>query len=144
MKVKISVQIIPYFVKLFLDSVSVNDSSQGGNEMVKFLCKVCNLEISETVTELRDWHLITEKDGHDYIPKGFYLIKEESSIILNSKDLTNSKYHSDPRRLNGCCGLDGCDGMNRVCLNGHEIATEYSDCWTYHRVVLNMQNVKIL
>ena len=112
--------------------------------MVKFLCKVCNLEISEPVTELKDWNLIIEKEGHDYIPKGCYLIKEEVSIILNRKDLTNSNHHSDPSRLNGCCGHDGCDGMNRVCINGHEIATEYSDCWTYHRVVLNMQNVKIL
>ncbi len=27
-------------------------------------------------------------------------------------------------RLNGCCGLDGCDGSNLVCARGHEVATE--------------------
>ena len=62
-------------------------------QMVKFLCKECNFEISETVSELKDRNLITEKDGHDYIPKGFYLIKEEGKIIINSKDLTNSKHY---------------------------------------------------
>lgn len=37
---------------------------------------------------------------------------------------------SDPRRLNGCCGLDGCDGPNRVCACGADVGTEMSDCWT--------------
>ncbi|MCW6535419.1 hypothetical protein [Sphingomonas lycopersici] len=37
----------------------------------------------------------------------------------------------DPHRLNGCCGLDGCDGPNmrcRICKT--EVGTRQSDCWT--------------
>jgi hypothetical protein len=30
----------------------------------------------------------------------------------------------------GCCGSDGCDGLNRACLCGRMVATEWSDCWT--------------
>ena len=36
----------------------------------------------------------------------------------------------DPRRLNGCCGLDGCDGPNRECACGAAVGTEMSDCYT--------------
>ena len=50
-----------------------------------------------------------ENDGQDYIPRGFYLIQEETayeilkgSIIINIKDLINSNHHSDSSRLNGC------------------------------------------
>ncbi|MGE7024575.1 hypothetical protein, partial [Solibacillus cecembensis] len=86
-----------------------------------------------------------------YIPKGFYLIQEETayeilkgSIIINIKDLINSNRHSDRSRLNGCCGLDGCDGMNGVCLHNHEIGTEFSDCWTLHCVILNPELVRVI
>lgn len=95
--------------------------------------------------------MINKKDGQDYVPKGFYLIQEETyyelikgSIIININDLINSIHHSDRGRLNGCCGLDGCDGMNRVCLHNHEIGTEYSDCWNYHKVVLNPELVQLV
>jgi hypothetical protein len=42
-------------------------------------------------------------------------------------DLVNVGYHPDYGRRHGCCGLDGMDGMNRVCSEGHEVATESSD-----------------
>ncbi len=118
---------------------------------MKLICKACNLEISEPLTELKDLSLINKNHGQDYIPRGFYLIQQETayqilkgSIIINIKDLINSKHHSDGSRLNGCCGLDGCDGMNRVCLHDHEIGTEYSDCWRYHKVILNPELVGLI
>jgi hypothetical protein len=36
----------------------------------------------------------------------------------------------DALRATGCCGLDGCDGPNRVCACGAYVGTEQSDCWT--------------
>jgi hypothetical protein len=33
-------------------------------------------------------------------------------------------------RLNGCCGMDGCNGPNRICACGAHVGTEMSDCWT--------------
>lgn len=124
---------------------------KGGNDKLKLICKTCNLEISEPLEELKDLNLINENDGQDYIPKGFYLIQEQTayeilkgSIIINIKDLINSKHHSDSGRLNGCCGLDGGDGMNRVCLHDHEIGTEYSDCWMFHMIVLDLEQVKFI
>ncbi|MEQ6353657.1 hypothetical protein ABNX05_03425 [Lysinibacillus sp. M3] len=62
---------------------------------MKLICKVCNLEISEPLTELKDLNLINENDGQDYITRGFYLIQEETayeilkgSIIININDFS--------------------------------------------------------
>lgn len=116
---------------------------------LKLMCNACHIEITELLSELKDLSLINKKDGQDYIPRGFYMIDEEEdngsikrTYIINTKDLINSKHHSNSSRLNGCCGLDGCDGMNRVCLHDHEIGTEYSDCWTYHKVILDADLVR--
>ena len=73
---------------------------------MNLICKACNLEISEPLLELKDLNLINKKDGQDYIPRGFYLIQEETayellkgSIIINKKDLINSNRHSDSSRI---------------------------------------------
>ncbi|MFC4761820.1 hypothetical protein [Dyella koreensis] len=49
----------------------------------------------------------------------------------NPDDLNESVHDtSDARRLNGCCGLNGCDGPNQVCCCGADVGTLRSDCWT--------------
>ena len=117
---------------------------------MKLVCKICNSEVSKQVTELNDSNLLNLNDGQDYIPEGFYIVLDndnffpmlKGSIIINIQDLINSNYHSIVGRLNGCCGYDGCDGMNRVCLCNHDIGTECSDCWMPHFVALNSECVK--
>lgn len=119
---------------------------------MKLICKLCNLDVSKQVIELKDLNLLNKTDGQDLIPEGFYIVADDDyfaprhkgSIIINIKDLINSNYHSDNSRLNGCCGYDGCDGMNKVCLSKHEIGTECSDCWMSHFVALNPESVKFV
>ena len=120
---------------------------------MKLICKTCNLEISKPISELNDLSLINENDRQDFVPEGFYLAFHDGtayaklikdSIIINKKDLVNSIYHSEQSRLNGCCGQDGLDGINRVCINNHEIGTEKSDCWMPHYVALNPGLVKFI
>ncbi|QSX18449.1 hypothetical protein [Priestia megaterium] len=118
---------------------------------MKLICKNCETEITKQVTELKDLNLINKNDGKDYIPEGFFIIdngeddiQAKGSIIVNIKDLINSNYHTDDSRLNGCCGHDGLDGINRVCLNNHEIGTENSDCWMPHFIALNSALVKFI
>lgn len=101
--------------------------------------------------ELDDLSLIKENDGEAYIPEGFFIIAngEEDigtigTIIINLKDIINSNYHQDGSRLNGCCGYDGLDGINRVCVNNHEIGTENSDCWMPHFIALEPHLVKLV
>ncbi|MDH7974425.1 hypothetical protein QH494_19725 [Sphingomonas sp. AR_OL41] len=50
---------------------------------------------------------------------------------MNPNDLLKTVRNSNlASRLNGCCGLDGCDGPNQLCVCGAEIGTRLSDCWT--------------
>lgn len=50
---------------------------------------------------------------------------------LNPDDLTEVvRMTENMRRLNGCCGLDGCDGPNQLCGCGAEVGTLRTDCWT--------------
>jgi hypothetical protein len=98
--------------------------------------------------QLKDDSTLCEDDNKDHIPQGFYFVSEgeyyngtEGQIIVNLRDVVNLVNHTDPGRLNGCCGLDGCDGMNKLCENGHEVATEKSDCWLAHATLFDPQQV---
>jgi hypothetical protein len=52
-------------------------------------------------------------------------------VWINLGDMPGEPlYTPHKKRLNGCCGLDGCDGPNRVCRCGEHIGTEQSDCWS--------------
>ncbi|MET7622787.1 hypothetical protein [Streptomyces sp. NPDC005408] len=58
-------------------------------------------------------------------------------VLANQGDLRDLVHSSVRGRLNGCCGLDGCDGPNLVCrFCTAELAVERSDCWTPQEVVL--------
>ena len=61
------------------------------------------------------------KDLLEFTPQYWMTVRD----LLPGVELT-----ADARRLNGCCGLDGCDGPNRVCDCGAAVGTEMSDCWT--------------
>ena len=103
-------------------------------------CRNCRAAVSGEVAELKDVSKLSEADGQDHLPKGYYRIATaeddviigNGEFILNLKDLINTRRHSNKHRLNGCCGLDGADGMNIVCACGNEIGTECSDCWMPH------------
>ncbi|WP_157469362.1 hypothetical protein [Gemmata sp. SH-PL17] len=74
-------------------------------------------------------------DGVDLLPEGCCWRdarpgKSCGRFLLNLRDMVNTGYHPDGRRVSGCCGLSGIDGVNTLCANGHEVATESSDCWT--------------
>lgn len=113
-------------------------------------CLVCNTVLTNELIELTDLNELNDEDGEDFIPEGRFFISNgehylnsKGQIIINKKDLINSKNHTDFSRLNGCCGLDGMDGINKTCINGHEIGTEHSDCWLSHCVIFENEFIKI-
>ncbi|MCG3088364.1 hypothetical protein [Sporosarcina cyprini] len=107
---------------------------------MKLYCKTCGVAVTNDLQEMTDISgLDREASGKDYLPRGVYSFTDKvlphmksTEIVVNNHDVINCNYHWDQSRLNGCCGQDGCDGLNRVCINGHEVGTERSDCWTYH------------
>lgn len=114
-------------------------------------CKQCNLALTGELLELKNIDDLSEIENEDFIQKGYYYVSDGAfftasggKIIIHKGDLLNSKNHSDIGRLNGCCGLDGADGLNKMCNNGHEIATERSDCWIPHCVIFEPGAVEIV
>jgi hypothetical protein len=78
----------------------------------------------------------------DFVPRGSYVSAARvaewfpdwswstmgaDEMIFNLDDIHGTAHGGV---LNGCCGIDGMDGINTFCSNGHEIGTECSDCWT--------------
>jgi len=117
---------------------------------MRIFCRECGVELTKELIELTDTSLLCIDDKKDYIPEGFYFKNTEDNflglkgmIIINIHDVVNVKNHSDPDRLNGCCGLDGCDGINKVCINDHEVATEKSDCWMPHCIIFDKERVTL-
>ncbi len=115
---------------------------------MKIYCKTCHAELTPELNLLPESIAVNETDGEAYLPQGYYIIsdgnhfaKTEGQILIHIHDLRNSTFHTDSKRLNGCCGLDGQDGPNRVCLNNHAIGTEHSDCWMPHLIALEADEV---
>lgn len=80
--------------------------------------------------------------GEDFLSRGA-LIKDNSlwvserggEYIANAEDVIQTHLTDAPKRLNGCCGLDGCDGPNLKCDKcGAYVATKMTDCWFAHCV----------
>lgn len=65
---------------------------------------------------------------------------------LNPTDTEASvKPVNNPRRLNGCCGLAGCDGPNMRCnACKAEVGTRRSDCWTANVFIPDPNNTQWL
>jgi len=113
---------------------------------VVFECAVCRLPITRPLSHLAPDESVCLEYGQSAVPEGRFANNSADywsvagGVLVNLADLVGTSRHPDSRRLNGCCGLDGCDGPNLVCVNGHEIATERSDCWMAHAAVL-VENV---
>src|SRR5437867_13336817 len=109
---------------------------------ILFRCPQCQAVITRPLLPLKPDQPICLEDGKAAVPQGFFGVKTpeqwsaEGSILVNLSDLVGTQHHSDSHRLAGCCGLDGMDGPNLLCANGHEIGTEKSDCWMPHAALL--------
>jgi hypothetical protein len=108
-----------------------------------FYCPVCRAAITRPLLPMAAEEQICLEDGKAAVPEGRfgassddYWTGSEGCVVVNIADLVGTKPHPDPHRLNGCCGLDGCDGPNLTCQNGHEVGTERSDCWMAHGAIL--------
>jgi hypothetical protein len=106
---------------------------------MKFRCRGCGTiltrDLSNKSVEL------CEEDGKDLIPEGFTLQNDKWSDgrwFVNAKDNLSMEIIDNPKRLNGCCDLDGCDGPNLVCKSCKaEVATAKYDCWMPRRIIIS-------
>lgn len=111
---------------------------------IHFRCASCGVLLTPPLQPLDDAARLVEEDGEDHVPDGFFTIADGhyytdgvGDYLINLRDVVNTAQHPNPSRLNGCCGLDGLSGRNTICLHGHEIGTERSDCWLAHSLALD-------
>lgn len=108
---------------------------------IKIFCRKCNVLLTDELIEIEQ-DKICFPDEEEAVPEGrFVFFKQNStlSILVNRKqELLNN--HSDSFRFYGCCGSDGSNGCNKVCSNNHEVATEFSDCYTSYYIEFSLKN----
>ncbi|WP_343616684.1 hypothetical protein [Flavobacterium sp.] len=114
---------------------------------IKIYCKECEIELTSELTEFPETNLHWEDYDQSIIEKGKFSFlkntgsnKESIVVAIDDYNLVN---HSDNYRFYGCCGSDGTNGLNKLCVNGHEVATEFSDCWTGHYIEFDDDKVII-
>jgi hypothetical protein len=112
-------------------------------------CKICGMSLTGNIYLLLNEELLSQEYDSDYVPKGYYYInnieneiEHLNGVSINKSDLLNFKYHKE--RLSGCCGPAGLDGLNILCLNGHEVATEKSDCWQPHEIIFEKELIVLV
>ena len=113
---------------------------------IKIYCRECEIELTSELTEIPEDDICWE-DREDSMPGSnfsiVYEIQSDKKFVLTSIRGHNLKNHSSSAKFSGCCGSSGCNGLNKLCLNGHEVATEISDCWTSHYIKFDNDNVII-
>jgi hypothetical protein len=117
-----------------------------------FSCSKCEVRLSQDLVVLKSAELISEEDGKDYIPAGYAYFEQrdfwsdhKELWCINANDKVNLEITEKERRVNGCCGLDGCDGPNMVCANcGIEVATAKLDCWMPHCIIFSESSIRVV
>ena len=109
---------------------------------IRIYCKKCHLNLTDNLVEV-DEKNIREEDNVEAINKNSFSVttangRKQLIVALDGYYLIN---HPDQNRFHGCCGSSGSDGLNKLCANGHEVATEVSDCWLPHYIEFDLDKV---
>ena len=132
-----------------------------------FVCKSCGVSITQSlnILSLKD-PSVREPDFVDQQPlsspgnayKSYEPIERSCDsdkpaalefspqFWLNVEDIeATTKLSGKAKRLNGCCGLAGCDGPNILCREcDSEVGTMRSDCWTPLVFIADKTNLKFI
>lgn len=113
---------------------------QDPDALFEFRCKTCGLPLTDPLRLLPEEADFGDVDGEPLIPQGFYSW-DDGCVVINVRDRQNVRRVKNEDRLDGCCGPSGMDGPNTECFNGHEVATEVSDCWLPHALTFKADAV---
>jgi hypothetical protein len=76
------------------------------------------LDSYEPLLGLRDW---PAPDEPGFVPQCWINPDDVARTVRNTRIR---------KRLQGCCGPSGTEGLNQICLCGAEVGTLINDCWT--------------
>lgn len=111
---------------------------------IKIYCKTCGISLTEPLVELNEKDLRLE-DATNALQSGLFSImtEDDKKQLVISLDEGYIFNHPDHNRFQGCCGSSGADGLNKLCSNGHEVATEFSDCYMPHYIAFDTDKIMI-
>ena len=111
---------------------------------IKIYCKTCGIALTEPLLEINESNLRMD-DATDALQKGQFAIAtwNDQTALIVSLGEGYLKDHPETWRFQGCCGSSGSSGLNKLCSNGHEIATEFSDCYMPHYIKFDKECVVI-
>jgi hypothetical protein len=113
---------------------------------IKIYCKECEVELTSELAEIPETDLCWEEGMDIMLENNFSIFMNthtnKKSLVVALADY-NLKKHPDLNRFSGCCGSDGSNGLNILCVNNHEVATEVSDCWTGHYIEFDKDKIII-
>ncbi len=110
---------------------------------IQLLCKHCGVELTDILTVVPESQL-KWKWGYDILEEkeAVVYLDQKNSVLTNLED-EKLIDHSDSGKFSGCCGSSGSNGVNKLCKNGHEVATETSDCCTSTYLHFSLDHVII-
>lgn len=109
----------------------------GEDRIVVFECPSCRVILTHPLLPLPKSQTITHQDQQPAVPQGYFALADEDfqsqcadCTIVNINDLVGPYYHPEKSRHIGCCGRSETEKPTLICMNGHAIGFELSDCWT--------------
>lgn len=113
---------------------------------IEIYCKKCKCKLTDKLIEVPYSQLhwdegtgIMELDQFAFFKNK--IIRNENIVVAVAEYYLEN--HSDYKRFSGCCGSSSFNSLNKTCKNGHEVATEISDCWTAHYLEFDRQKIII-
>ncbi|WP_075342361.1 hypothetical protein [Tenacibaculum agarivorans] len=115
---------------------------------MKLYCKKCKYLLVEGLIKAKSSEVIYT-DEISLIPKGKYLINNDVwnfedlqiTYLINIKSI-KLKDHYDYKKMQGCCGPSGLDGLNQLCPTcNEEIGVLIADCFTPHFIGIEKNKV---
>ena len=126
-----------------------SDTRHNATFSMFLICLHCSVPVTNKLRIISHADTCQEM-GENYLQLGT-IVEEDGSFvrnrkgcyIVNSGDVIHAHLTSDSTRIQGCCGLDGCDGPNLRCNGCNSyLATQMSDCWMAHCVVFETETTR--
>ncbi|WBV59906.1 hypothetical protein PFY12_12765 [Chryseobacterium camelliae] len=111
---------------------------------IQLLCKSCGEKLSDILNVVPESQLSWKHEGDILSEKEAVITKHlDQMYVLTNLDDEELLNHPDDERFSGCCGSSGSNGINKLCKNGHEVATETSDCCTSMYLHFSLEHIII-
>lgn len=108
-------------------------------------CKKCGIALTKELFELSHSKIIWQ-DNTNVVKENHYVLYKNENTSVESILVAIDDYFLKNNPINkdqGCCGNSNHESFNKVCANGHEVATKIDDCWTGFYIEFDLNRITI-